>query len=307
MEAHLMQTSALDMGAVLEQLHRARQSTDGATFTTINLVAYVDDAELHARILERANLLAEKYPARIVVLNAFSEDEPKVTTQARQAGAGSTIVAEVIELGCADQSPQAICSAVNTLRVTDVPNLLYWTSISVANEILFEDLSKMMDTIIVDSSGNDAKADALRELSDFFASDAERDAAMQNVVIRDLAFMRLAPWQDMIAQFFDDPQFLAELERISRMEIKAGSEAEAYYLVAWIGSRLGWKPCGRFSLCDRQDREIRVDVQREGQARRVFRVALSTGAVTYTAELTDQPDTVCLSVSTRRETRCAPL
>jgi len=121
--------------------------------------------------------------------------------------------------------------------------------------------------------------------------------------------MRLAPWQDMIAHFFDDRSFLEDLQRIVRVEITAGSSAEAYYLVAWMASRLRWKPCGRFALCDESGRSIEVSLKHDGGLRRVLRVALSTEDSTFSAELTDSPDTVCLSVSGVKSApkRCSPL
>ncbi|GAC1390094.1 MAG: glucose-6-phosphate dehydrogenase assembly protein OpcA [Vulcanimicrobiaceae bacterium] len=293
--------TTIDLGAIDDQLKRARQTAGGATATTMNLVVYVDRESLQERASERAKALSEKYPARVMILHRDDEGA-KVFTSVRKIGESQTVNAEMIELGVAHMSPQAICSAINTLRVADIPNVLWWTSDTVANELLFDDIIVMMDTIIVDSSGIDGEDFAIRELTEFFAGN-------RHVLIRDLAYMRLAPWQDMVAQFFDDVAFVADVHRIERVEITAGSDAEGYYLVSWLASRLHWKPCGRFTLCDAEDRKIEVVMKREGDLRRVLRIALSTPDSAFCAELTDSPDTVCLTVTGSKSApqRCSPL
>lgn len=296
-----MRTQAFDLGAIEHELQTARSQAGGSAAITMNLVVYVDDESLQSRADERAAHLADKYPARIIVLH--TDEEPvKVSSAVRKSGDGSLVNAERIELGIADLSPQAICSAVNTLRVPDAPNILWWTSETVANDILFEDLITMMDTVIVDSSGAATEDFAIRELCEFFQQN-------RRYRLRDLAYMRLSPWQDMVAQFFDDSHFLEQLRKIERLEITAGSVAEAYYLVGWLASRLNWTPCGRLQLCDERERPIAVSLRHDGDPRRVIRIALGTDDTEFTAELSDTPDTVCLSVTGPQAgpPRCAPL
>lgn len=291
----------IDLEAIEQQLKKARLAAGSATATTMNFVVYVDDETLQERTNDKALQLATKYPARIMILHT-DDESAKVSTESRKAGDGSIINAERIELGINNMSPQAICSAINALRIPDISNVLWWTSETVANEMLFDEIIPMMDTVIVDSSGAEAGELAIRELTEFFSSGTK-------TLIRDLAYMRLAPWQDMVAQFFDDPNFLSELNDIERVEITSGSCAEAYYLVGWLASRLGWKPCGRYELCYPDGRSIQIDMKQDGHLRRVLRVALATSDCTFSAELTDSPDTVCLRITGSRTApqRCSPL
>ena len=292
---------AIDLSAIDALLKKARAQAGGATATTMNLIVYVDTESLQERATTRARTLAEKYPARVIMLNR-DEEGAKVLTTSKKTGDHATINTEFIELGIGHMSPQAICSAINTLRIADIPNVLWWTSETVANEILFDDMIVMMDTIIVDSSGIDDADFAIRELSEFFSGN-------RRYRIRDLAYMRLAPWQDMIAQFFDDKRFLRDLHRVNRVEITSGSSAEAYYLVGWLASRLGWKPCGPNELCASDGQRIDVAMTHGGELRRVLRFSLGTEDSSFSAELTDSPDTVALSVTGAQSSppRCAPL
>lgn len=294
--------AAIDFDAVEQLLKKARAQAGSATATTLNIIIYVDDEDLEARANAKAEALAKKYPARVMILHTDTE-EAKVRSSVSHIGEGTTINAESIELGIADMSAAAVCSAIEALRVPDIPNVLWWTSATVANEALFDALIAMMDTVIVDSSGGaDGEHGAISELAQFFSGN-------KPVLMRDLAYMRLAPWQDMVAQFFDNADFLSDLHRIERVEIASGSSAEGYYLVAWLASRLNWKACGRFSLCDPSGRAVRVELKKDGDLRRVLRVALSTADTTFSADLTDSPDTVCLSMTGAKNSpkRCSPL
>ena len=85
--------------------------------------------------------------------------------------------------------------------------------------------------MLLDSSGKVRGEEAIRELGEFLTR-------FPGVALQDLAFLRLAPWQDMIAQFFDDPALREDLFSLTALEIESGSAAEALYLAGWLGSRL---------------------------------------------------------------------
>jgi len=283
------QAHTLDIGPIQDQLHNDESSRGAATVTTMNFVVYINEAQLSGRAHEKAGKLAEKYPARVILLNAGTREVI--------LGAHGPI-----ELGIAEASPQSVCSAINALRVPDVSNVLWWTAAAVLQQALLDELLPLMDTVIVDSSGLTSAEATVRELCHFLST--QHDA-----VLRDLAYLRLAPWQDMVAQFFDDEAFVADLHRIERVEITSGSAAEGYYLVGWLAGRLGWTPCGASQLCDRDGRAIVVKFARDGGLRRVLRVALATPDSMFSAELSESDDTVCLSVAgpNTRPPRCAPL
>lgn len=296
-----MPAAVFDLESIEHELQTARAKAGGAAATTMNLVIYIDDESLQARADARAAQLADKYPARIIVLHTDGE-APKISSSVRKVGESSLVHAERIELGVAGMSPQTVGSAINMLRVADTDNVLWWTSQTVAGAGLFDELVKLMDIVIVDSSGANAKDFAIRELTAFFHGE-------KRVLLRDLAYLRLSPWQDMVAQFFDDQRFLDELHKIDRVEITAGSVAEGYYLVGWLASRLHWKPCGRFQLCDENDRAITVKLNPGGELRRVIRIALATDDAEFSAELSESADTVCLTIkgAGAGPPRCAPL
>ena len=292
-------SSAIDVSGIEERLKESR-SREGATIaTTMNLIVYIDDRSQHERALKRAEDFSEKYPARVMILDATRSSTADVESCAHVAE-GATINAERIEVGVGGVSPETVSSSISALRIGDIPDVLWWTSRSLSEHDLFEQMLPLMDVLIVDSSGIDEAPEALCELANF----SKRSHA---VLLRDLAYMRLSPWQDMVAQFFDDEHFMADLARIECVEVASGSSAEAYYIIGWLASRLGWQPTERFVMRDSGGRSIEVKLNRKGSMRRVVRVALSTAKRTFAADLSTSEDTVCLSVSDQKQKRCTPL
>ncbi|MDP9025242.1 MAG: glucose-6-phosphate dehydrogenase assembly protein OpcA, partial [Candidatus Eremiobacteraeota bacterium] len=142
----------------------------------------------------------------------------------------------------------------------------------------FHQLAKRAQTVICSSSVTEVGCRPVCDLIDVAN-------AYPDIDIQDLAYLRLHPWQDLIAEFFDDKHLLEDLFRIRNVEIATGSDAEAYYLLGWLASRLEWSACGKNQMCNRDNEKITFSIRREGDPRRVHRVALMTDATTYTAKV----------------------
>lgn len=261
-------------------------STVSVAPVTINLVAFVEDAETVSRIRDRFATFAQKHACKAIVLDA--------TRPASHDQDGFVH-------GVAGLQPEALRATVRDLLIGGIGSALFWAGRDLSDP-RFEALAALGTTVIVDSS---RAADGTASICKL----AEINTAADRYV-RDLSYMRLLPWQDMVAQFFDDGELLRELPRIECVEIASGSEPEAYFLAGWLASRLSWKPCGRNELCNESGTTIRVEIERRGDPRRVLGVVLRSGSSVFSATLEpDSPDLVCLSVSGKaeRERRCAPL
>jgi glucose-6-phosphate dehydrogenase assembly protein OpcA len=116
--------------------------------------------------------------------------------------------------------------------------------------------------------------------------------------------MRLAPWQEMIAQFFDDPALREDLFSIDTLQIESGSDAEALYLAGWLGSRLSWEPSERDAFRDRRGLVIPFVKVAKGDQRRVQSVIVRANGSTYRAALSENDDkVVALSVEGAKASR----
>lgn len=256
-----------------------------ASSTTVNLIAFAEDPATVPRLRDRFSTFAQKHSCRSIFLDAT------------RSGATS----EESELAVAGMPADQLRSTVHDLLAGGVASALFWAGRDL-NDPRFEALASLGSTVVIDSSrAADGKA-SLQKLAEISAS--------TDRFVRDLSYLRLLPWQDMVAQFFDDAELAQELPGISGVQVVSGSEPEAYYFAGWLASRLHWKPCGRNELCNDAGDVITVDIERRGEPRRVLSVVLRSKHCAFTAELdANSGDLVCLTVTGKpqRERRCAPL
>lgn len=304
--------SIADVAAIRASLRQSRDaSTDpshgdishGAQVATMNFVVFTDDVAHRGWVLERAAMVAEKHPSRFIVLDSTDATSGiDVTSTTRESG-GALVQSDRVDIGVKSLSYDAIISLVQELAIPDLPTFLWWTGSNLLDSRTFSGLSAMATAVLVDSSGRARDEETLRDVCTF----AER---FPHVMLHDLAFMRLMPWQDTIARFFDDVTLREDLFSLVGLDIESGSDAEAIYLASWLGSRLSWEVRARDAFVDRRGAAIALRMQAKGDRRRVRSVVLHAKASTYRAEVSDDDESVvCLSVSGAHEQRmgCVPL
>ncbi len=286
-----------DAPSALDRLRYARaaaapvpEGMPAAHVATMNFIAFVDDPVHRQWVLERAEIVVAKIPARFIVLDSTDATLGfRVSATTRRAGE-TTIVTERIDVGVGTIDHATIISLVAELTVPDVPTVLWWSGARLLRSRTFSGIAAQAQTVLVDSSGQARDEETVRELGEF----AER---FPNASLQDLAFMRLLPWQDIIAQFFDDPALREDLFSIDSLAIESGSEAEALYLAGWLASRLSWEPAGHDSFRDRRGNTVALRRKHRGDQRRVLSVVLTSGASTYRAEIcAGDEQVVCLTI-----------
>jgi hypothetical protein len=260
-------------------------TTAEASTTTVNLIAFAEDPATVPRLRNRFSTFAQKHSCRAIFLDATRPED------------GS----EGTELGVAGMPVDKLRSMVHDLLAGGVGSALFWAGRDLSDP-RFEALASLGTTVVVDSSrAADGKA-SIQKLAEIGAS--------TDRFVRDLSYLRLLPWQDMVAQFFDDEELARELPSIAAVEVVSGSQPEAYYFAGWLASRLHWKPCGRNELCNDAGDTIKIDIERRGDPRRVLSVVLRSKHCAFAGELdAKSPEIVCLTVTgkPKRNRRCAPL
>jgi glucose-6-phosphate dehydrogenase assembly protein OpcA len=298
MEAHLMAAnldSALDVGAILAKLRESHENQSeregtGPRLATLNFVIFVDDSAHRAWVIERATRVASKHPSRSIVLDSTgTHDGVAVSTSACSLDS-ATVVNEHVTVGVTELDHGGIVKLAHDLSVPGVPTFVWWSGARFLQSRTFSGLVERATGVLLDSSGKASDEETIRELADF-------PTRFPNVVLRDLAFMRLAPWQDMIAQFFDDPALREDLFSIRSLHIESGSAAEALYLAGWFGSRLSWEAAAGRTFFDRRRRRVPFTMEYRGGRRRILAVRLTSDDSTYVAQLSgDDRNAVCLHV-----------
>lgn len=261
----------------------------------MTLLVFVDDENLAAWARDRAHMLAERHASRVVVFNA-------ATAQSRAPDENE---GAWMELGVQGSSPEQLQALAAGLLLAGVPRVLLWVAPGTASDERFLALAPQMRTILLDSSRARDDDVALRDLVAFCAKDRGMCA------IHDLAYLRLAPWQEVVADFFDERAFVEDLFELHDVTIACGSDAEGYYLLGWLASRLEWEPNGARSFRHRHGaRKIGYEIVRDGQPRRVRRITLESRTTRFQAELCGH-DSAAVSLQVtgakQRPSRVSPL
>ena len=296
--------STLNVEEVLGALAHERRDRGGVSTTSLNVIAFVehDDALLHW-LAESSDAFAEAHGFRIVLLDGSRTPETySVRTHCKELADTLVTSLEQIQLGAKDIGAAQLRSIVHDLLVPNVRNVMLWGGNRIEDE-RFSALAELAESIVLFSAPPAFALDALREL-------ARLEGTAIASRIRDLAYMRLLSWQDLTAQFFDDPELASELPALTRIEITSGSEPEAYYLAGWLASRLGWEPCGELAFCNSAGSTIQVEFHREGLPRRIRAIYLHSKECTFGVCISsDAEDLICLTVEGRKQRplRCVPL
>ena len=292
-------TVGTSLEAIRAELARGKLAT-----STFNFIVWIDDPVRRDWIRERAGMLSEKYPSFTLILDntGVRAGDATVTTGAHNPYAAITVRGERVEIDVSGLDAATIAGYVTGLCTSGVETVLWWSGFKESSRATFFALLPLIGTLVVDSSGGLRDESALRALAGFHAEHLE-------VALRDLAWMRLRPWQDMIANFFDDETLLGELFTIRALFIASGSDSEALYLGGWLASRLGWTATGRDAFADSAGKPIAFNRRREGEIRRVQSICLDSETSWYHGEVTEDPGVVRVWVEGvyAREPRLFPL
>jgi glucose-6-phosphate dehydrogenase assembly protein OpcA len=277
----LESTVERELEAIREELARTKLSS-----STVNIVVWIDDDSRREWVLERAALLGEKHPSFMLIFDRSGATEAAtVVTSDRDVLSHFTVQGERVIIDADDFAPETVAEFVHALCPSTVETILWWTSGRLSEEPSFGALVPLATSVVFDSGGATPDATTIAAVAAF------RDANPAKLV-RDLAWLRLAPWQDMIAHFFDDPNLVDELFAIKEVRINSGSDAEALYLAGWLASRLGWKAAGHDAFVDRNGTKIAYTHAREGDMRRIRSVSLISRTSAYHGAVSDDPNVV---------------
>lgn len=263
-----------DVGAIKAELTRAKPHV-----MTMNLIVWNADAQTRPWVVERAIALGEKYPSRSIILDASPDVHGAVVSAGGEQADGQSAR---IEIGVANVSPTAACDLARELIVPDIPTVLWWAASTI--DAAFSCIVPIADATVVDTSSGSVDSTMIRDLAHF-------SKEHRGTIVRDLAWQRINPWQDMVAHFFDDPHLLDELFSIRRLQVVSGSDAEALYLGGWLGSRLSWT-AAQGEFVDRNGSPVSFERERAGRPRSVQSVALETPTSVYRGARLESDDLI---------------
>jgi glucose-6-phosphate dehydrogenase assembly protein OpcA len=216
---------------------------------TLNLVAVAPSLEIAEMIMSTVAQLTDFLPSRTIIVitdptlkrpNIWHVDLKIIETTGRDDSAG--ILFETITFWTDQSSAGVLSSIVAPLLISELPTFLWWPSGEFSGNAIFEDLAQIADRLVFDSArlGNDAHA-----LADYRTLIDEPT----DPIVGDFTWLRLAPWRQLAAQFFDPPSVQPSLQHITSVTIAYAQDrsdrgsgfAAALMICGWLGSRLGWE------------------------------------------------------------------
>lgn len=240
--------------ALIDLWKQAAEANDADTRETVtricllNLVVCVSGEAAIQQVTEIITLLTHRYPNRAIVVSTAPESpddwlDAWVQAHCRRPSPNRPqVCCEQISIEARGAAVMRVPGTILPLLVPDVPVVLWWPQGMPFDEPLFTRLCSLADRAIVDTATFDDPDDGLRRLA------ALLDGTM---AISNLAWSRLTPWRELVAQFFDTPSMLPHLAGIDRVIIEyevwpdaVRDRTQALLMVGWLASRLGWQPSG---------------------------------------------------------------
>jgi glucose-6-phosphate dehydrogenase assembly protein OpcA len=286
---------SLDVNDVVRSLARARQESGAMKTATMTFAVMVENEQMAGWVRERTHAVANKHPSRVIIFDALRDERMQDVESKDSRG-------EWIELGAKGASAPELQAALSMLELQSAPVVLLWAANQIVSDERFLALARHATATICSSSLTQTDGQGLGDLSAFVNAHPE-------IALQDIAYLRLASWQELIAEFFDDSKTFGDLHSIERIDVGAGSDAEMYYILGWLASRLEWRAAGAGTF-QSPGGTIAFEMHREGPPRRLSRIELRAGKSVYAAAVhPDDQDTICLSVTGphAKPERCAPL
>jgi glucose-6-phosphate dehydrogenase assembly protein OpcA len=210
---------------------------------TMNIEVVAPTSDLLERYTPVVDEVTSSIPARAILASiepsASSDELTGTATAVCSVEGGKTICSERITLACRGNAAARAASAIESFLVPEIPTALVWLGRVHVDDPVFEDLANDAHRIILDSE--------YTSIASVIQVAAWARTQPNAPVIADLAWTRIATWQEMLARFFDPPETRELAQKITRIRFKQVSESgtrigpEAALMLGWMGTRLGWK------------------------------------------------------------------
>jgi glucose-6-phosphate dehydrogenase assembly protein OpcA len=209
---------------------------------TMNLVVIAGTPALAHKYTPIVDEVTSSIPARAIIVALDPE-----ATESSLEGDVSAVCGVGEDATCSERvrltAKGALCaragSAVDALLVPEIPTTLVWLGRVHVEDPVFLELATVAGRIVLDTEYTSLSS--LLHLARWARAEPSPPG------VADLAWTRIAPWQELCARFFDEPRLMPHARRIKKLTISQASDAgsrlgpEGALLLGWFATRLGWK------------------------------------------------------------------
>ncbi len=210
---------------------------------TMNLVVVAGSLHTRDKYTRVVDDVTASIPARAIV-SAVVPDEPGDVLDGSATAVcylhdGKKVCSERVLLEAKGSASARVASAIEALLVPEIPTALVWLGRVHVDDPIFEALAENADRVLLDSEYT-----SLASLLHVARWAREHVARLH---VGDLAWTRLAPWQELLARFFDPADTQPLAERVTKIRVHQASEhgarlgPEPALMLGWMATRLGWK------------------------------------------------------------------
>jgi hypothetical protein len=229
----IWQDSDVRLGAVESALAQLRAATTAAggppviRTSVMTHIAWVPE-EWREQATKALAGMAERHPSRTIVLEPKPDSgknrvDATVTLETYAVpGSDRSICSEIISLELQGTRAKAPASIVEPLLISDLPVFLRWRGEPPWGSPELDQLVRVVDRLVVDSTEWDDLPYPYRRLIELF----ERTA------VSDIAWSRTSRWRALLASLWPDIADVASI-RVH------GTQAQGNLLAGWLRSRLG--------------------------------------------------------------------
>jgi glucose-6-phosphate dehydrogenase assembly protein OpcA len=215
-----------DVGRALSRLRESSEA-EGMRTSVMTHVAWVPEPWLEQARVALAGM-GERHPSRTIILvpdadtGTNSIDAAASLERYALPGVERNICSEVIELHLHGKRAKAPASIVEPLLVSDLPVFLRWRGEPPWGAPELDQLVRLTDRLVVDSTEWDDLPFPYRNLVHLF----------DRAAVSDIAWARTSRWRTLLASLWPG---IADV-RVVRVR---GTAAQAHLLRGWLCSRLG--------------------------------------------------------------------
>lgn len=245
---------------------------------TINLIAIADKPADVERIKTTVSALTEFFPSRTLILVRERSRHTKggldVTVAVEERHTSrfkAPIRFETVTVSTGSGREEVLASVASPILVPELPDFVWRPSSASVSSVVLDELAGSIDRLVVDTAGVADPSTAFHYLIDLCKKNSDE------LRLSDVAWTRITPWRQMIAQFFDHAANLAYLQTVDTVSITyAGRDKDGrsgltagLLMAGWLCTRLGWRAPGEELVSSRDGWKLTLRAGERGRSREV--------------------------------------